>query len=63
MFKSISFGAALLAAVAVAKDGKDFKGEAYISQNRQDKSDQIWAKVIENSESGKWHFLQTLFVS
>ena len=63
MFKSISFGAALLTAVTVARDGFDFKGEAYISQNRHDKSDQIWAKVTENSKNGNWHFLYTLFVS
>ena len=62
MYKSISFCAALLAAIAAAKDGKDFKGDAYIALSREDKSDKIWAKVTENSKSGSWHFTQTLFV-
>ena len=62
MYKSISFCAALLAAIAAAKDGKDFKGDAYIALSAEDKSDKIWAKVTENSKSGSWHFAQTLFV-
>ena len=60
MFKT--FAAALFAAVAVAKDGKDFKGPEYLAMSRQDKSDKIWAKVSENSKSGSWHFAETLFV-
>ena len=60
MFKT--FAAALFAACAVAKDGKDFKGDEYIALSRQDKSDKIWAKITENSDEGSWHFAQTLFV-
>mmetsp|Transcript_4630 Transcript_4630/g.6107 ORF Transcript_4630/g.6107 Transcript_4630/m.6107 type:complete len:344 (+) Transcript_4630:29-1060(+) len=60
MFKT--FIPALFAAAVAAKDGKDFKGDGYISMSRQDKSDKIWAKVTENSKSGSWHFAQTLFV-
>ena len=60
MFKT--FIAAVFAAAVAAKDGKEFKGDEYIAKSRQDKSDQIWAKVTENSKSGSWHFTQTLFV-
>ena len=60
MFKT--FAAALFAAVAVAKDGKDFKGAEYIALSRQEKSDKIFAKVTENSKSGSWHFTGTLIV-
>lgn len=47
MFKT--FSAALFTAIVAAKDGKDFKGDAYIKLTRQAKSDMIWAKVTENS--------------
>ena len=57
-----TFSAALFATVVVAKDGKDFKGDAYIPLSRQAKSDKIWAKITENSKSGDWHFVETLFV-
>jgi hypothetical protein len=60
MFKS--FALALFAVVVAAKDGQDFKGDAYIKLSRQEKSDKIWAKVTENSKSGSWHFTGTLFV-
>ena len=60
MFKS--FASALFVAAVAAKDGKDFKGNEYISLTRQDKSDKIWGKITENSSMGKWHFAQTLFV-
>ena len=57
-----TFAAALFAAMVAAKDGKDFKGDEYISLTRQAKSDKIWGKITENSEMGKWHFTETLFV-
>ena len=57
-----SFAAALFVAVVAAKDGKDFKGDDYISLTRSTKSDMIWEKVTESAKSGKWHFAQTLFV-
>lgn len=57
------FAAALFTAGIAAKDGKDFKGTEYIALTRQEKSDKIWAKVTENSDSGSWHFLETLTVS
>ena len=60
MFK---FGvAALLSALAVAKDGKDFNGSEYIRMSAQDKSDKIWARVAESDVSGSWHFLKTLII-
>ena len=61
MFKT-TFAAALFAAMVAAKDGKDFKGDEYISLSRQEKSDKIWTKITENSKSGSWHFTETLFV-
>ena len=60
MFK---FGvAALLSALAVAKDGKDFNGPEYLRLSAQDKSDKIWARVAESDVSGTWHFAQTLII-
>ena len=61
MFKS--FAAAAFAAVVSAKEGKEFKGTDYLALSRQDKSDKIWAKVTEKSDSGSWHFIETLVVS
>ena len=61
MFKSYIL--ALFAASVAAKDGKDFKGDDYIKLSRQEKSDKIWGAVTEKSDSGKWHFLETLVVS
>jgi len=58
-----TFAAALFAACVAAKDGKDFKGDAYIALSREAKSDKIWAKVSENPKSGSWHFLETLTTS
>lgn len=61
MFK---FGlAALFAAIASAKDGSDFNGDAYIALTRQQKSDKIWGKVTENTDSGSWHLAGALVVS
>ena len=61
MFK---FGvAALLSALAVAEDGKDFNGPEYLSMSAQAKSDKIWARVAESEVSGSWHFAQTLIIS
>lgn len=57
-----TFAAALFAAVVVAKDGKEFKGDKYIALSRQEKSDKIWAKITENPTSGKTHFAKTLVV-
>ena len=60
MFK---FGVtALFATLAAAKDGKEFNGDAYIAKSAAAKSDQIWAKVTENTESGKSHFAGALIV-
>ena len=61
MFKT-AFASAILAACTVAKDGKDFKGDEYISLTRQEKSDKLWTKITENNKSGDWHFAGTLVV-
>ena len=59
-----TFAASLFAAVCVvAKDGKDFNGDAYFALTRQEKSDKMWAKITEDDKSGSWHFAETLFVS
>ena len=42
--------------------GTDFKGDDYIALTRQEKSDKMWNKVTEDSESGEWHFAETLFI-
>ena len=60
MFKTIA--AALFAACAAAKDGSEFNGDAYIALSRHEKADKIWAKVTENTSSGKWHLAGVLFV-
>ena len=60
MFRT--FMTAVLAAAVAAKDGKDFKGDEYIALSRQEKSDKIWAKIIESPLIGRWHFLETLTV-
>ena len=61
MFK---FGvSALFAMIAAAKDGSDFNGESYISLTRAEKSDKIWAKIIEDTSSGSWHLAGALVVS
>jgi len=61
MFK---FGlTALFAAIAAAKDGSDFNGDDYISMTRQQKSDKIWGKIIENTDSGSWHLAGALVVA
>ena len=52
----------LFAAFASAKDGKDFNTPEYLASSRQEKSDKIWAKVIENTESGKTHYAGALVV-
>ena len=31
------------------------KGDEYIALDRDEKAERLWAKVIENSESGVWH--------
>ena len=57
------FAATLLfAAFASAKDGKEFNTPEYLASTRQEKSDKIWAKVTENTKSGKTHFAGALVV-
>ena len=53
---------ALFAAITAAKDGSEFNGTSYISQSRMQKSDQIWAKVTENTKMGSWHLAGALVV-
>ena len=53
MFK---FGLSLLfSALVAAKDGSDFNTAEYLASSRTDKSDKIWARVIEDTKSGGWH--------
>ena len=52
----------LVAAIVAGKDGSEFNGDSYISQTRQVKSDQIWAKIKEDSKSGSWHLAGALVV-
>ena len=52
----------LLAAITAAKDGEEFNAPSYISQTRQAKSDQIWAKVTANTKSGGTHYTGALIV-
>ena len=47
---------ALLAVFAASRDSDEFSSDDYLAQSKEEKSDQIWAKVIENTESGGWHF-------
>lgn len=60
MFKSSV--TALFALIAVAKDGSEFNGDAYIAQSRTQKSDQIWARIIEDTSTGPTHLIGALTV-
>ena len=53
---------ALLAVFAASKDSDEFSNADYLALSKEEKSDKIWAKVTENTESGGWHFAQTLIV-
>ena len=60
MFK---FGLSLLfSALVAAKDGSDFNTSEYLASSRTDKSDKIWARVIEDTKSGGWHLTGALIV-
>lgn len=52
----------LFAALVAAKDGKDFNQPDYLALSRKDKSDKIWGKVTESTESGGWHLAGALIV-
>ena len=43
---------ALLAVFAASKDSDEFSSPDYLALSKEDKSDKIWAKVTENTESG-----------
>ena len=61
MFK---FGvSALFALIAASKDSDEFSSDEYLALTRQEKSDKIWAKIIENTNSGSWHLGQALIVN
>ena len=53
---------ASIATAVSAKDGSDFNGTDYIALTRQQKSDKIWGKITENSDSGSWHLAGALVV-
>ena len=44
----------LLSATALASY-VEFAGDTYEKQTRKQKSDKIWAKIVENKKSGSWH--------
>jgi hypothetical protein len=60
MFKFAAL--ALLATFVASKNGSEFNDDKYIALSRKEKSDKIWAKVIEDSKPGSWHLAGALVV-
>ena len=52
----------LLAVFTASRDSDEFSSNEYLALSKEEKSDRIWAKVIENTESGEWHFAQAPIV-
>ena len=46
----LKFGISAILVIIVAAE--TFNGDSYLSLSRQDKSDKIWKKVVEDKESG-----------